>query len=156
MVPWTNRDISERQPNLVCSRQRSRNLELEIFFFSFFLGLSFFFSWCLLSLHVCSQASTLPLSQYKTMNSYHNITFDGYNWLLLLLLLSRFSHARPCATPQTAAHQAPPSLVPEGDKKEKNHSGSFIGKNTTFRHFIIQGWLKKKKKKVILVNHEVN
>ena len=30
--------------------------------------------------------------------------------LLLLLLLSRFSHVRLCATPQTAAHQAPPSL----------------------------------------------
>ena len=30
--------------------------------------------------------------------------------LLLLLLLSRFSRVRPCATPQTAAHHAPPSL----------------------------------------------
>ena len=30
--------------------------------------------------------------------------------LLLLLLLSRFSHVRLCATPETAAHQAPPSL----------------------------------------------
>jgi len=30
--------------------------------------------------------------------------------LLLLLLLSRFSHVRLCSTPQTAAHQAPPSL----------------------------------------------
>ena len=29
---------------------------------------------------------------------------------LLLLLLSRFSRAQLCATPQTAAHQAPPSL----------------------------------------------
>ena len=29
---------------------------------------------------------------------------------LLLLLLSCFSHVRLCATPQTAAHQAPPSL----------------------------------------------
>jgi len=29
--------------------------------------------------------------------------------LLLLLLLSHFSHARPCATPLTAAHQALPS-----------------------------------------------
>ena len=29
---------------------------------------------------------------------------------LLLLLLSRFSRVRLCATPQTAAHQAPPSL----------------------------------------------
>ena len=31
-------------------------------------------------------------------------------FLLLLLLLSRFSRVRLCATPQTAAHQAPPSL----------------------------------------------
>ena len=30
--------------------------------------------------------------------------------LMLLLLLSRFSHVWLCATPQTAAHQAPPSL----------------------------------------------
>ena len=30
--------------------------------------------------------------------------------VLLLLLLSRFSHVQLCATPQTAAHQAPPSL----------------------------------------------
>ena len=30
--------------------------------------------------------------------------------LLLLLLLSRFSRGRLCATPWTAAHQAPPSL----------------------------------------------
>ena len=28
----------------------------------------------------------------------------------VLLLLSRFSHVRLCATPETAAHQAPPSL----------------------------------------------
>ena len=31
-------------------------------------------------------------------------------YLLLLLLLSRFSRVRLCATPQTPAHQAPPSL----------------------------------------------
>ena len=30
--------------------------------------------------------------------------------LLLLLLLSCFTHVRLCAAPQTAAHQAPPSL----------------------------------------------
>ena len=29
---------------------------------------------------------------------------------MLLLLLSHFSHVRLCATPQTAAHQAPLSL----------------------------------------------
>ena len=28
--------------------------------------------------------------------------------LLLLLLLSHISHVRPCATPEMAAHQAPP------------------------------------------------
>ena len=32
------------------------------------------------------------------------------HFLLLLLLLSRFSRVRPCATPVTAAHQASPSL----------------------------------------------
>ena len=31
-------------------------------------------------------------------------------YTMLLLLLSRFSRVRLCATPQTAAHQAPPSL----------------------------------------------
>ena len=34
----------------------------------------------------------------------------GVWWLLLLLLLSHFSHVRLCATPETAAHQAPLSL----------------------------------------------
>ena len=34
--------------------------------------------------------------------------------LLLLLLLRRFSHVRLCATPQTAAHQASPSLGSPG------------------------------------------
>ena len=46
--------------------------------------------------------------------------------LLLLLLLSRFSRVRLCATPQTAAHQAPPSL-------------GFSGKNTGVGcHFLLQ------------------
>ena len=31
-------------------------------------------------------------------------------WILLLLLLSRFSHVRLCVTPEMAAHQALPSL----------------------------------------------
>ena len=30
--------------------------------------------------------------------------------IILLLLISRFSRVRLCATPDTAAHQAPPSL----------------------------------------------
>ena len=40
--------------------------------------------------------------------------------LLLLLLLSRFSRARLCATPKTAAHQAPPSL---GFSRQEHWSG---------------------------------
>ena len=41
------------------------------------------------------------------------ILFGLTEWnqsLLLLLLLSPFSHVRLCATPETAAHEAPPSL----------------------------------------------
>ena len=36
--------------------------------------------------------------------------FNSHNTLLLLLLLSRFSRVRLCATPWTAAYQAPPSM----------------------------------------------
>ena len=39
---------------------------------------------------------------------------------LLLLLLSRFSHVRLCATPWTAAYQAPP---PMGFSKQEYWSG---------------------------------
>ena len=39
---------------------------------------------------------------------------------LLLLLLSRFSRVRLCATPQTAAHQTPPSL---GFSRQEHWSG---------------------------------
>ena len=38
----------------------------------------------------------------------------------ILLLLSRFSRVRLCATPQTAAHQAPPSL---GVSRQEHWSG---------------------------------
>ena len=40
--------------------------------------------------------------------------------LLLLLLLSRFSHVQLCATPETAAHQASPSL---GFSRQEHWSG---------------------------------
>ena len=48
------------------------------------------------------------------MTPQHHLTF------LLLLLLSRFSRVRLCATPQTAAHQAPPSL---GFSRQEHWSG---------------------------------
>ena len=37
--------------------------------------------------------------------------------LLLLLLLGHFSRARLCVTPETAAHQAPPSLGFSGQER---------------------------------------
>ena len=40
--------------------------------------------------------------------------------MLLLLLLSRFSRVRLCATPETAAHQSPPSL---GFSRQEHWSG---------------------------------
>ena len=39
---------------------------------------------------------------------------------MLLLLLSHFSHVQLCATPQTAAHEAPPSL---GFSRQEHWSG---------------------------------
>ena len=44
----------------------------------------------------------------------------GRNEWILLLLLSRFSHVRLCATPETAAHQAPLSL---GFSRQEHWSG---------------------------------
>ena len=44
---------------------------------------------------------------------------------LLLLLLSRFSHVRLCATPQTAAHRAPPSLGFSSQEHWSGHLGCF-------------------------------
>ena len=44
----------------------------------------------------------------------------GAVMLLLLLLLSHFSRVRLCATPETAAHQAPLSL---GSSRQEHWSG---------------------------------
>ena len=44
-----------------------------------------------------------------------------YLWkIVLLLLLSHFSHVRLCTTPETAAHQAPPSM---GFSRQEHWSG---------------------------------
>ena len=54
------------------------------------------------------QADSLPLSQQESPQ------WTGLNWsqsnVSLTLLLSCFSRVQLCATPQTAAHQAPPFL----------------------------------------------
>ena len=46
--------------------------------------------------------------------------YEDLQPLLLLLLLSRFSRVQLCATPWTAAHQAPPSL---GFSRQEHRSG---------------------------------
>ena len=55
--------------------------------------------------HHNSKASILRHSDFFIIQLSH-----PYMLLLLLLLLSRFSRVRLCATPETAAHQAPPSM----------------------------------------------
>ena len=48
------------------------------------------------------------------------VVLQGSDFILLLLLLSRFSRVGLCATPETAAHQAPPSL---GFSRQEHWSG---------------------------------
>ena len=63
----------------------------------------------------------------KTRDLFKKIRdIKGIFHALLLLLLSRFSRVRLCATPQTAAHQAPPSL---GFSRQEHWSGL---------HFLLQ------------------
>ena len=57
----------------------------------------------------------------KECSNYHTIALiSRTSMLLLLLLLSRFSRVRLCATPQTAVHQALPSL---GFSRQEHWSG---------------------------------
>ena len=54
------------------------------------------------------------------LTSFTKICLELHLLLLLLLLLSHFSRVRLCATPETAAHQAPPSL---GFSRQEHWSG---------------------------------
>ena len=61
--------------------------------------------------------SQMPLSMHPSVLQKIHIYLLSWvqtpvypHLLLLLLLLSRFSHVQLCATPEMAAHQAPPSL----------------------------------------------
>ena len=65
----------------------------------------------------------LPICQFFqtcSTDSMQPIKIQGSYFMLLLLLLSRFSRVRLRATPQTAAHQAPPSL---GFSRQEHWSG---------------------------------
>ena len=60
------------------------------------------------------------LTRATTRMNLENITLIEISQLPLLLLLSRFSRVRLCATPQMAAHQASPSL---GFSRQEHWSG---------------------------------
>ena len=71
--------------------------------------------------------SSVFSSKFKWYVLYTHITQRGRaerlldrSWSLLLLLLSRFSCVWLCATPETAAHHAPPSL---GFSRQEHWSG---------------------------------
>ena len=80
--------------------------------------------------HFHNLASSWPASTYKVLHCWllnlfkwlRTWTLGSSLWhsMLLLLLLSCFSHVRLCATPQTAAHQAPLSL---GFSRQDHWSG---------------------------------
>ena len=73
------------------------------------------------------QVGGLMLKSFTFEASLHKMLGNRQVWLglgvksrPLLLLLSRFSYVRLCATPETAAHQAPPSL---GFSRQEHWSG---------------------------------
>ena len=52
--------------------------------------------------------SAVDINQKLTMTNWEDYwSLSSYNYRLLLLLLSHFSHVLLCATPQTAAHRLP-------------------------------------------------
>ena len=63
--------------------------------------------------------TSVSLLLFRTQG-YHYHLSKFHIYALLLLLLSRFSRIRLCATPLTAAHQAPPSL---GFSRQEHWSG---------------------------------
>ena len=85
-------------------------LILSIWQSSFFFSSWFKFRWCIFSLTLI-----VVLKACGTRGLWHHLLP-----LFLLLLLSRFSRVQLCATPETAAHQAPPSL---GFSRQEHWSG---------------------------------
>ena len=73
-----------------------------LFLFQFIFSTTF--CWCPFPSRHALLSSAFFLLNQRSLNFFHK------GLLLLLLLLSRFSRVRLCATPETAAHWAPPSL----------------------------------------------
>ena len=68
---------------------------------------------------VTRQWESQGVQRERTQSPSRAFVFNLYTFSLLLLL-SRFSHVRLCATPETAAHQAPLSL---GFSRQEHWSG---------------------------------
>ena len=66
-----------------------------------------------------SEIITPPISHYEEASS-RGESVDFLKAICPSLLLSRFSCVQLCATPETAAHQAPPSL---GFSRQEHWSG---------------------------------
>ena len=66
------------------------------------------------------QVDSLPLSHQGSLEISRKLSEVKVAPLLLLLLLSHFSRVQLCATPETAAHQAPLSL---GFSRQEHWSG---------------------------------
>ena len=67
----------------------------------------------------CVKSESEVAQSYLTLSDPMDCSLPG-SYLLLLLLLSHFSRVRLCATPEMAAHQAPPSL---GLSRQEHWSG---------------------------------
>ena len=69
---------------------------------------------------ILSLLAVLLLRVETNRTDFYLIELGRMLLLLLLLLLSRFSCVQLCATPETAAHKAPPSL---GFSQQEHWSG---------------------------------
>ena len=102
------------KPSLICRLSQSPEAKI---------ALSTFLHSCLgFSLYLClGDDPALSSNQPGNILSTTIVFYFSEPLLLLLLLLSHFSRVQLCATPQTAAHQAPPSL---GFSRQEYLSGS--------------------------------
>ena len=70
---------------------------------------------------VCGNLVTGQLRQKFSAETVHMVKIKYLtHYFKLAKLLSRFSRVQLCATPETAAHQAPPSL---GSSRQEHWSG---------------------------------
>ena len=79
------------------------------------LGLTGLISLLVKGLSIVFSRPTVQKHQFFVLSLFYDPNLTS-----ILLLLSRFSHVRLCATPYTAAHQAPPSL---GFSRQEHWSG---------------------------------